>query len=682
MKQIGGLGILLLLALCVHAQQERIQRRVDSLIAVASTQPNDTQQCLRYCNISNSLRQLDPEKSIKWAQKGIVLSHTLQYLKGTGCAQNNLGISYYMQGKYAESIEAFKAYTQANQTMGDSVSIAWGYNNIGNVYTDLADYHTTLMYYDSALQIRQSLHDSGAIAQSMVNFGYVYKELGAYTEALVYLYQALHVLEARNDKTSLAYCYDFIGSVYALRKNYRYSNVFYEKALRLYVQADQRSGEAIALNTIGTNHYALGAIHLGKLYIQRAYAIYSELADTRQLAIISGTLSEIYTLENKPDSALLLAQQAIRYHELTHNTRQLGTAYLKAANAYTKLNRLREALVAAEKAYEIVQHSGERNSRREILQLLHKLYAQTGNFNKAYLYQQAYIQLNDSMVNASGERAIAEMQTKYETEKKDIAITKQGWEIKRKQTQLLFLLIAIVFILVVGIFGYNRYRLKQKALLSAALLHEQSLRNKAIIEAEEKERIRIARELHDGIGQQLSATKMNLSAFEGAIAQKDKETYNMLVQLVDDAVKEVRTVSHNMMPNALIRSGLSSAIRDFVHKLGSNDSLKVDLQIVGLNVRLESTTEAVLYRVLQECVSNIVKHARASHISIQLIKHTLHLNMIIEDNGRGFDTTKMSESDGIGLRNMISRVTYLNGTIEFDSTPGKGTTVIIDIPVV
>jgi two-component system NarL family sensor kinase len=150
---------------------------------------------------------------------------------------------------------------------------------------------------------------------------------------------------------------------------------------------------------------------------------------------------------------------------------------------------------------------------------------------------------------------------------------------------------------------------------------------------------------------------------------------------VDEAVKEVRSISHNMMPNALIRSGLSTALREFINKISSTGALKIDLEIIGLNERMESTTETVLYRVLQECISNIVKHAKASKIGIQLVKHTTSLNLIIEDNGVGFDSSKINDFTGIGLKNIISRVQFLNGNVEFDSFPGNGTTVVIDIPL-
>ncbi len=256
-------------------------------------------------------------------------------------------------------------------------------------------------------------------------------------------------------------------------------------------------------------------------------------------------------------------------------------------------------------------------------------------------------------------------------------------EVTKRRNQQLVWISSFVVLSLAFAFIYNRYRFKQKQKMQAELLHQQALRNKAIIEAEEKERIRIAKDLHDGVGQQISAVKLNLSALEHELKleQAQKTKMETLLSLVDDAVKEVRGVSHNMMPNALIRSGLATAVREFVNKLAATGALKINLQIVGLNERLENTTETVLYRVLQECVSNIIKHANASEINIQLVKHEHNLSMMIEDNGKGFDTSLVNSASGIGLKNMQSRVAFLNGTIEFDSTPNNGTTVIVDVPV-
>ena len=143
-------------------------------------------------------------------------------------------------------------------------------------------------------------------------------------------------------------------------------------------------------------------------------------------------------------------------------------------------------------------------------------------------------------------------------------------------------------------------------------MKQQELATKAVLEAEENERQRIAKDLHDGVGQMMSAAKMNLSAFESEIKFADTEqqlSFEKIIQLVDESCAEVRSVSHNMMPNALLKNSLASAVREFINKLDQK-TLKVHLYTEGLDERLDSNIETVLYRVIQECVNNVDKTFR------------------------------------------------------------------------
>ena len=213
-------------------------------------------------------------------------------------------------------------------------------------------------------------------------------------------------------------------------------------------------------------------------------------------------------------------------------------------------------------------------------------------------------------------------------------------------------------------------------------MRQQELSTRAVLEAEEKERERIAKDLHDGVGQIMSAAKMNLSSFENEIKflePHQKEKFEKIISLVDESCKEVRTVSHNMMPNALLKAGLSAAIREFIDKIDTK-VLKIDLYSEGLNERLESNLETVLYRVIQECVNNVIKHSGANHLDISLIKDKDGISATIEDNGKGFDARESKAFEGLGLKNIRTRIEYLKGTVDFDSTPGKGTLVAIHVP--
>ena len=230
---------------------------------------------------------------------------------------------------------------------------------------------------------------------------------------------------------------------------------------------------------------------------------------------------------------------------------------------------------------------------------------------------------------------------------------------------------------------YKRYRLKQESQLQAEILKQQELKARAILEAEENERQRIAKDLHDGVGQMMSAAKMNLSAIESELAfadSKQKENFEKAISLVDESCKEVRTVSHIMMPNALLRNSLGNAIHEFVNKL-SNKTMQVHVYTEGLDEKMDTNVETVLYRVIQECVHNAMKHAQATNLDISLIRDKDGISGTVEDNGKGFDPADKENFEGIGLKNIITRIEYLRGTVDFDSAPGRGTVIAMHVPL-
>lgn len=181
----------------------------------------------------------------------------------------------------------------------------------------------------------------------------------------------------------------------------------------------------------------------------------------------------------------------------------------------------------------------------------------------------------------------------------------------------------------------------------------------------------------------MSAAKMNLSAFESGISftnNEQKGSFEKIIQLVDESCKEVRSVSHNMMPGALLKKNLSAALNDFIDKLDKK-TLNVHLYTEGLEERLDSNVELVLYRVIQECVNNVIKHSSATQLDISVIRDKDGINATIEDNGKGFDTSDKEKREGIGLKNVSTRIEYLKGTVDFDSAPGRGTVVGFHIPL-
>ncbi|MCU0320495.1 MAG: sensor histidine kinase, partial [Flavobacteriales bacterium] len=205
----------------------------------------------------------------------------------------------------------------------------------------------------------------------------------------------------------------------------------------------------------------------------------------------------------------------------------------------------------------------------------------------------------------------------------------------------------------------------------------------AMMEGQEKERDRVARDLHDRLGSMLSAIKHQIDGLDADIQGLQTEqrgNYSKVNRMLDEAVGEVRRISHDMVSVTLARFGLEKALEDLCDSVRLNGKLAVELALFGLEQRMERGLEITVYRMVQELVSNVLKHAGARELSISVTRGPGRISVIVADDGRGFDTD--AAADGIGLANVRARAAAMGAQVTVNSTPGKGTTVSIEGPVV
>lgn len=220
-------------------------------------------------------------------------------------------------------------------------------------------------------------------------------------------------------------------------------------------------------------------------------------------------------------------------------------------------------------------------------------------------------------------------------------------------------------------------QLEENAALLQKLNEEQKKAFGAVIQGEENERKRLAFELHDGIGQLLSVVKLNLSSLQQWVDKRNKKTAEVIdgiVLLVDDSCKEIRNISHNLMPDTVVQFGLMAALNDFCRKINVAGKIKVHFQDSDFEPDLIPQAQTTIYRIIQEILHNAIRHSFATDVYIQLFKEDENLVLLIEDNGIGFDVSATMKSDnGMGIRNIISRIEYLKGEVHIESSKGKGT---------
>ncbi len=552
-----------------------------------------------------------------------------------------LGLQAYSASAYDSAIYYIQlSEASAKRLKNDTLRIK-ALNLLGDVYSDKGDNPKALKLYQEAVSLTEKTGNREMQARIIKNIGVLYVSWQKLPEALKHYDSALQIAREIKNLALEADCKNNMGIVYEISEDYPKAISLYNEALIFYTQINKKESIAMVLSNLAIAYKYSGQLQKSIEYNKKALALAEEMQDKWKQAATMNNIGSTYLKMNNAVLSYEFAKKSVILSE------EIGAKEV-ALNAYQTLS---EAAFAMGKYQEATEHL-----RRMIL-------------------------VKDSFINLESTKQVAELQTKFETAKKEQLIQKQQFDLQRKNYQLGGLLLGagIIGLLV---FGYFRsQKLKRDRREKEMMLRQQEEATKAVLNAEESERRRIAVELHDGVGQVMSAARMNLEAVVRdllPLAEDKLIRLERVVSLVDEGCKEVRAVSHSMMPNALLKKGLSSALYDFIQKI-DQQVIKSHLHIEGLNERLLPETESVVYRIIQECVNNVIKHSGANQLDISIIHEDGNLDVTIEDNGKGFSPSETE--NGIGLQNILARVQYLKGTMDLDSEPGKGTFIGIHIPL-
>lgn len=587
------------------------------------------------------------------------------------------------------------------QKTNRTADIAQAESDIGSIFNRKAIYDSALVHYNLALKLRQELKHEVKEAGIYTNIATVYMRQNKFKEALDINFKTLKIFEKAGDEVKQAIALGNIANLYYELEQNKPALGFMHKAIALARKSKHYITEANVLVNIGGIKFEEAvikdvlvnrpALDSALFCFIEAEKIFEKLKASYNLGVVYNNIGRIYTINKSYKEAIEYYQKGLNNRLMLEDAFGIGLSNLNLGEVEYLSGNYNKAVKHLDSASAVFLRLKNYINLKQAYGKLAETYEAKKDLLQALKYYQLYANYKDSVYNTDNAEKMAEMQTRYQTEKKDLEIARQKADLEVRQEKInsrnniiVFTVLIALLILALAYFYFRKRQIQAKAEKDSELAAQKEIRSKAVIEAEEKERIRIAKDLHDGVGQLLSAAKMNLSSIQNKIkidTDEDNVIFKNALELVDESVKEVRTVSHNMMPNTLLKMGLASAVKEFVTKIQNTPNLKVNLEIVGLSDRLEQEKESVLYRIIQELVSNIIKHAHATELTLQLIKHDTELTIMIEDNGVGFDTSKISTFEGIGLKNIMSRVEFINGTVHFDSEPGKGTRAILDIPV-
>jgi signal transduction histidine kinase len=474
----------------------------------------------------------------------------------------------------------------------------------------------------------------------------VHRELGSFDKAEHYL--QLIIEETKLDHL-LAAAYNSLGLIQYSNKKYDKGKANLLKSLELYRKQEDNYNTCSMLINLGAIYYQLDEYEKAKEY----------LIEARKVTKASGYMN-LYSM--------VLTNLSVIFHKEKDYEKEL--IYLKESETLAK-------------------KTGNYQTLSVIANNMMFVYALESDMKNVRRYAKRYRNAIDSLYKIEQNKKIFEIETKYETSKKELEIARQK---ELVFTQRIHTVVAIILVILLSVilFMYVQ-RLKSQKLLytNQKELNEEKVRNlldahklqkiKAYVDGQNKERERISKDLHDGIGGNLAAIKMRLNRVKNRLPSE----LEPIITSVDSAYNEIRSISHDLMPKNINHLYFTDLMKELVgFSTGKDIEYKYyihpEKKLNGISESLQLT----IYRIIQELITNINKHAQATEVSINIAVHEESniVNMIVEDNGSGFNAKK--NNSGVGLRSIKQRISNNNGLIKIDSNYGIGTVICIELPIV
>lgn len=465
-----------------------------------------------------------------------------------------------------------------------------------------------------------------------------------------------------------------------LKETYEFAN----KNGNAFIAAD-------ALHILGATYQELGSLDQAKNYVagamKMAKSINHEIAYQETLLSMGTIYEELNELDSSQHYLELCLEKTLGQDASVVESQ----IYQHLARVESKKGNSKEARRLFKKAVALNNKINRKDTHYELAIDIAGQEYKDKNYKEAYDLLELAYEKKDSLTSLENRKSLSELELKYGKAEDETLIATQQLSLVKNQKKITNLTGGLLFSLLGLLTFYAFYRnsvksqeIVQKELAIKQIELETMEKEKSILalsstlEGQEAERARIAQDLHDGLGGLLSSVKAHYGKIQKEIKKLESlQVFNSAEGMLDNACEEVRRISHNLMPPLLRSHGLIPAIQGLVNNYRSS-SLKITLDTRNMENRLQETQEVFLYRIAQELLANIRKHAGASTIEISLYGLKENVQLIIEDNGVGFDP--QNQGSGLGLQSVNSRVEYLSGQLDIETSPGQGTTVSIDIP--
>ena len=568
------------------------------------------------------------------------------------------GLEFLSEENFKDAFAVISKGLDIAEKENDKDLIGFGNFYLGNYFAKQKSYSRAVIYYNNSLNVFTQLNNEVEIANSFFNIGKMYQYTFEFEKALFNFFKSL-IAEKRNDEKQIADNLTKIGEVYLLTPDLKKAQINFNKAIEIYTKINKEKEIIGNLINLGASYQKQGNIIKAinaNLKISESILLGNIGSSSRRIKKYDTSLEYLF-------KALSLKLKLKRYASAAHTCNDISETYIEIGNL----------VKAKEYALKAIEYAKKRSLHQEryAYYVLSNIEYSLGNYKSAIKNLKQYHILQDSLFSIEKIASINEMQIKYETEKKNLKIETQQSNIALLDTEnrvknqwLLFggtgLLVVFLFI--------TLYK-SRNAVKKEKKLQQQFSEN--LLVSQEEERTRIARELHDSVGQQLTLIKR----------KSQNENQKEITILTNNALEEVRSISKGLYPALLKQLGLTESIEQLINDYDEQTKLFFSVDIDNVNEYFTESTSLNFYRLIQECLTNIIKHAKAKSVTLSIKKQSNAIITLISDNGKGFNVNDSKKKNSLGLKTIFERIRIMNGNISIDSQPNNGTSFIFSIPI-
>jgi two-component system, NarL family, sensor kinase len=635
--------LLLLLLLPMKQLYAQPDATKDSLLKVLSVVKEDTNKVLALITTGQYVEYNNLEEAKNYYIQANKLSEKLKYTMGILKYYSNYTAVLNIQARFDSALVLTKQALLLANKFGNEERMIIAQQNLSATYSYLQDYETALQYLLPSVAYFEKTNNDARLSLVYDNLGVIYRETKQYDKALEYHHKALAIAKKSGASYDIANVLSNLGNAYASSKKYDTAIAIMQEGLAI---AKKENYENIVSN-------------------------------------VTSNIGGVLIKQGRYDSLNYYCTEGLRLAEkLGDSLTMVNNIYGLAVHAFYKSD-FKKSEELSGVGFAMAQKRNYVEPSQLFADILSELYLIKGDLKKYDYYNRLSIELSEKYFSDRMQRNVQALDKKYETEKKEKQLLLQQSAIRKKNTLNYILIGSTASLLLISLLAYRTYQQKRKLQEQKITELEKEkllLATQSIVKGQEDERSRLAQDLHDGLGGLLSGVKLQLGAMKGnlILSEEHGRIFNNALGKLDESISEMRRVAHNMMPEALMKLGLQQALQDYCDGLSESQSFKINGEFYGLEKRMDSSTEIVVYRIVQELLNNVVKHSGATTILAQVMRQENNLSITVEDNGTGFDMTQTDFLKGAGLKNIQSRVDYLKGQLDIQSTPGKGTSVHID----